>query len=73
MAAHVVIYPDEAGEFRWQLLAANNEIVLPPQGHRDATDTTRALTRAAALLNEALELGAIEIRSHPVNDVEDFT
>lgn len=69
MAARIVVYEADDG-WRWRLLGANNEIVLPPEGHRDASDATRALTTAAALLHEALELGAIEYRSKDEDNSE---
>lgn len=59
--ARVEIYTDHGAEVRWRLIGANGETVLPPQGHRDATDAKRALTRASALLAEVLEAGEVHV------------
>lgn len=59
--ARVEIYTDHGAEVRWRLIAANGETVLPPQGHRDATDAKRALTRASGLLAQVLAAGEVYV------------
>ncbi len=55
------VYEAADGEWRARLIAGNGQIVLPPEGHRDPTDVVRAWVNAAALLNEAIEAGAIHV------------
>jgi hypothetical protein len=44
-------YEDEAGEFRWRMESANNEVVLvSSQGYRDITDAKRGFFDAAHLM-----------------------
>jgi len=48
------VYQDEAGEWRWRVVAENGEIVIPPEGHTRKIDAERAARTAALLLVEAL-------------------
>lgn len=53
--ATVEFYEDEAGEWRWRVRGANNEIVLPPEGHTSEADAVRAFVRSVALALDAME------------------
>lgn len=50
----VRFYVDDAGEHRWRLEGANNEIVVPPEGHTSEADAKRAFVRSVELGVEAL-------------------
>lgn len=55
------IYEAEDGEYRARCIAANGEIVWPPEGHRDPHDVLRALTRSVALVQQALETNSFKV------------
>lgn len=57
MTAKIEVYKDTAGEYRWSLVAGNNEIVAQGEGHTREEDATRAAIRAAELLEEAVDSG----------------
>lgn len=45
------VYMDDAGEWRWRVVAENNEMVCEgAQGHRDSHDAVRAYHDAAATM-----------------------
>lgn len=39
---HILVYSDDAGEFRWSAVAGNGEIVAQGESHRDRHDAVRA-------------------------------
>lgn len=41
-ATHVEVYEDDAGQWRWRALAANNEIVASGESHTRPEDAERA-------------------------------
>lgn len=42
----VIVYEDEGGEWRWRRVAANEEIIIPPESHTRREDAMRAAKRA---------------------------
>ena len=49
----VEYYEDDAGEWRWRLVAANGEVVAQGEGHRDRTDAERAFEAVLRIADEA--------------------
>lgn len=47
------VYQDEAGEFRWRLVAANGEIVASGEGHTRLEDAERAIETVRELAASA--------------------
>lgn len=52
-APRVSIYKDQAGEWRWRLIASNNEQVAQGEGHTNRYDAERAAVTALRNFEEA--------------------
>lgn len=59
--ARFEIFPDDAGEFRFRLRAANGEIVSSSEGYRDATDARRGI-EALVTAVDAARSGPADLR-----------
>ena len=54
---YVELFENDDGEWTWRAVAANGEVVIPPEGHRDPTDAERA---ARGVLGEDVEVRVLE-------------